>query len=43
LILLGAFAPSLAALTVTSYTEGRTSVQALLRQVKRWRAPGRTT
>ena len=41
LILLGAFAPSLAALAVTSFTEGRTGVQALLRQVTRWRVPAK--
>jgi membrane protease YdiL (CAAX protease family) len=41
LILLGAFAPALAALAVTSFTEGRTGVQALLRKVARWSVPAK--
>jgi len=39
LILLGAFAPALAALAVTSFTEGPSSAQTLLRKVTRWRVP----
>jgi membrane protease YdiL (CAAX protease family) len=37
LILLGAFAPALAALAVTLWTEGRAGVVALLRRIAQWR------
>lgn len=41
LILLGAFAPSIAALTVTARAEGKSGVLALLRRVAKWQVAGR--
>ena len=41
LILLGAFAPALAAVAVTFRTEGRASVIALLRRITEWRVAAR--
>lgn len=41
LILLGAFAPALAAVAVTFRTEGRSSVIALLRRITEWRVAAR--
>src|SRR5260370_11641600 len=39
LVLLGAFAPSLAALSLTARHEGHTGVRTLLRRVVQWRVP----
>jgi membrane protease YdiL (CAAX protease family) len=41
LMLLGAFAPSLVALSLTARDEGDTGVRALLRRVVQWRVPAR--
>lgn len=41
LVLLGAFAPALAALAVTSRTQGRSAALALLRGVMHWRVPAK--
>jgi len=41
LLLLGAFAPSLVALSITAWDEGSTGVRALLRRVLQWRVAAR--
>jgi hypothetical protein len=42
LLLLGAFAPALAALTITSKAEGHVGVKALLRRVIQWRVTAKS-
>ena len=41
LVLLGAWAPTLAALLVTGATEGRTGLWALMRSLTKWRVPAK--
>ena len=41
LVLLGAFAPSAVALSLTAQSEGRAGVRVLLRRVVQWRVPTR--
>ena len=41
MVLLGAFAPSLVAVSLTAGDEGGPGVQALLRRVVQWRVPAR--
>lgn len=41
IVLLGAFAPSLVAVSLTAQDKGATGVQALLRHIAQWRVPAR--